>query len=99
MPNFSGAVAFEGLPMLPVHIPTPPPANPRKRRPSPHQTGVNAAPTPTNAAETNIGGGMSGPDSMPKKKGRTNTPWTAEEELRLKTMRDAGKTWSEIAKV
>lgn len=38
-------------------------------------------------------------DSTPKKKGRTNTPWTAEEEQRLKTMRDAGRSWSEIAKV
>lgn len=35
----------------------------------------------------------------PKKKGRTNTPWTAEEEQRLKMMRDAGRSWSEIAKV
>ncbi|KAF9885737.1 hypothetical protein FE257_012622 [Aspergillus nanangensis] len=35
----------------------------------------------------------------PRKKGRTNTPWTAEEEQRLKTMRDAGRSWSEIAKV
>jgi hypothetical protein len=44
---------------------------------------------------------MSQPSEMettPKKKGRTNTPWTAEEEQRLKTMRDAGKSWSEIAK-
>jgi hypothetical protein len=40
----------------------------------------------------------SSPDT-PKKKGRTNTPWTAEEEQRLKAMRDAGKSWSEIAKV
>lgn len=38
-------------------------------------------------------------ESTPKKKGRTNTPWTAEEEQRLKTMRDAGRSWSEIAKV
>lgn len=38
-------------------------------------------------------------ESAPKKKGRTNTPWTAEEEQRLKTMRDAGRSWSEIAKV
>jgi hypothetical protein len=34
----------------------------------------------------------------PVKKGRTNTPWTPAEELRLKKMRDAGNTWSEIAK-
>ena len=38
-------------------------------------------------------------EPAPKKKGRTNTPWTAEEEHRLKTMRDAGRSWSEIAKV
>ncbi|CEJ55816.1 Putative MYB DNA-binding domain protein [Penicillium brasilianum] len=38
------------------------------------------------------------PEPAPKKKGRTNTPWTAEEEQRLKTMRDAGRSWSEIAK-
>lgn len=33
------------------------------------------------------------------KKSRTNTPWTPAEEKRLKIMRDAGSTWSEIAKV
>lgn len=32
------------------------------------------------------------------KKGRTNTPWTPAEEQRLKQMRDAGNSWSEIAK-
>lgn len=34
-----------------------------------------------------------------RKKSRTNTPWTPAEEQRLKTMRDAGQSWSEIAKV
>lgn len=33
------------------------------------------------------------------KKTRTNTPWTPAEEQRLKVMRDAGNSWSEIAKV
>ncbi|KAF2679900.1 hypothetical protein K458DRAFT_313026, partial [Lentithecium fluviatile CBS 122367] len=32
------------------------------------------------------------------KKSRTNTPWTPAEEQRLKQMRDAGNSWSEIAK-
>ncbi|KAF8540490.1 hypothetical protein BDD12DRAFT_23020 [Trichophaea hybrida] len=32
------------------------------------------------------------------KRPRTNTPWTAVEEQRLKNMRDAGNSWSEIAK-
>jgi len=36
--------------------------------------------------------------SRPAKKGRTNTPWTPAEEQRLKVMRDAGNSWSEIAK-
>lgn len=35
----------------------------------------------------------------PPKKSRTNTPWTAAEEQRLKTMREAGNNWAEIAKV
>ncbi|KZZ95454.1 MYB DNA-binding domain protein [Moelleriella libera RCEF 2490] len=34
----------------------------------------------------------------PAKKGRTNTPWTPQEEQRLKQMRDASNTWAEIAK-
>jgi hypothetical protein len=37
------------------------------------------------------------PSPLPKK-GRTNTPWTPAEEQRLKTLRDAGSSWSEIAK-
>jgi hypothetical protein len=39
------------------------------------------------------------PQQPPPKKGRTNTPWTPAEEQRLKAMRDAGNSWSEIAKV
>ena len=39
------------------------------------------------------------PSSPVVKKGRTNTPWTPAEERRLKSMRDAGSSWSEIAKV
>ncbi|KAH7346561.1 putative Myb-like transcription factor-like protein [Rhexocercosporidium sp. MPI-PUGE-AT-0058] len=34
----------------------------------------------------------------PAKKSRTNTPWTPAEEQRLKTMRDAGNSWADIAK-
>lgn len=33
------------------------------------------------------------------KKGRINVPWTPGEEQRLKSMRDAGQSWSDIAKV
>ncbi|KAG8533646.1 uncharacterized protein KY384_001387 [Bacidia gigantensis] len=34
----------------------------------------------------------------PPKKNRTNTPWSPAEEALLRRMRDAGKSWSEIAK-
>jgi len=50
-------------------------------------------------------GGQEGPSmsspSMgpPAKKSRTNTPWTPAEEQRLRTMRDAGNSWADIAKV
>ncbi|KAJ4985603.1 hypothetical protein SVAN01_08878 [Stagonosporopsis vannaccii] len=51
----------------------------------------SAEPVQTNQVET--------PAQEPKiKKSRTNTPWTPAEELRLKQMRDAGNSWSEIAK-
>ena len=33
------------------------------------------------------------------KKNRTNTPWSPAEEQRLRIMRDANKSWGEIAKV
>lgn len=52
-----------------------------------------------------LGSGLGGPSrqgdqqaSPVAKKGRTNTPWTPAEEQRLKTLRDAGSSWSEIAK-
>lgn len=38
------------------------------------------------------------PMQPPAKKSRTNTPWTAAEEQRLKNMREAGNSWAEIAK-
>ncbi|KAL8749392.1 MAG: hypothetical protein Q9184_006825, partial [Pyrenodesmia sp. 2 TL-2023] len=38
------------------------------------------------------------PQGSAPKKSRTNTPWSPAEEQRLKTMRDAGNTWNEIAK-
>ena len=44
------------------------------------------------------GTGAEGVTSPPNKKSRTNTPWTPQEEQRLKQMRDAGKSWSEIAR-
>ncbi|QGA20424.1 hypothetical protein EYB26_008126 [Talaromyces marneffei] len=76
--------------------------NPRKRRSPPSATtataGISAIPGSGVVAPvmSDISGGIV--ETPPKKKGRTNTPWTAEEEQRLKQMRDLGKSWSEIAK-
>lgn len=54
--------------------------------------GVAAPPVVDDAAAAPV-------PTPPVKKSRTNTPWTPAEELRLKQMRDAGKSWAEIAKV
>lgn len=96
---FHRVPTFEGIPIPTAPIPQQNPGASRKRPPSP--TGSSAM----MAAPGNPAGGIDDPgaiptvESTPKKKGRTNTPWTAEEEQRLKTMRDAGRSWSEIAKV
>ena len=78
------------------------PPNPKKRRASPQistATTMSTSGTTAAAGEAALEPGPGAPEAPPKKKGRTNTPWTAEEEQRLKTMRDAGRSWSEIAKV
>lgn len=82
------------------------PSGSRKRRlsPQPDASATMAPPVPasttsTAAVEAEHDQVASAPDSTPKKRGRTNTPWSAEEEQRLKAMRDAGRSWNEIAKV
>ncbi len=86
----------------------PPPSNPRKRRAS-GPANIAAAPILTSSSIADPGavgeGGFSGvglgeaSTSPATKKSRTNTPWSPAEEQRLKSMRDAGNSWSEIAKV
>ncbi|KAL8990672.1 MAG: hypothetical protein Q9169_008065, partial [Polycauliona sp. 2 TL-2023] len=84
------------------------PPNPRKRRApeSPPMTGIPSildpgyGPSTDYAPQAQQGEQQSElpiQGSAPKKS-RTNTPWTPAEEQRLKTMRDAGNSWSEIAK-
>ncbi|PLB45667.1 hypothetical protein P170DRAFT_449315 [Aspergillus steynii IBT 23096] len=97
-PFHQQVATFEGIPMPQPQIP---PSNPRKRRASPQSTPATnmAAPMSTTApGDLAQDHGGAAPEATPRKKGRTNTPWTAEEEQRLKTMRDAGRSWSEIAK-
>ncbi|KAF7162120.1 hypothetical protein CNMCM5623_007565 [Aspergillus felis] len=93
---FQRVPAYEGIPIPPAQVA---PQNSRKRRGSPQSsaTATMAAPV-TSASADATQNPQSAPEAAPKKKGRTNTPWTAEEEQRLKTMRDAGRSWSEIAK-
>lgn len=86
------------------------PLNPRKRRaselgdlPGSSSSNASAFGHPTGLMtdlDQTLGGPSQQPLSSPviPKKGRTNTPWTPAEEQRLKTLRDAGSSWSEIAK-
>ncbi|KAI9704921.1 MAG: hypothetical protein M1836_006701 [Candelina mexicana] len=86
----------------------PPPTNPRKRRAS-GPANIAAAPILSSATVADPGGvgeggfggaGLGEASTSPAtKKSRTNTPWSPAEEQRLKSMRDAGNSWSEIAKV
>ncbi|KAK7897811.1 hypothetical protein LTR67_004441 [Exophiala xenobiotica] len=81
------------------------PLNSRKRRASSPK--LNTLPPGTTLPQTSESTSTTPSISIPamlgedsgKKRGRTNTPWTAQEEQRLKQMRDAGHGWSEIAKV
>jgi len=76
--------------------------NPRKRRASPSPKSLNTLPPeadlPLDSAAKNASIANLLSDEGGKKRGRTNTPWSAQEEQRLKQMRDAGHSWSEIAK-
>ena len=95
-------------PSMSQHHPSMSPSNPRKRRfsdsedpgaPSMSQASHSMpfyTPGPSNLEMQQS---AATPTPQARKKSRTNTPWTPAEEQRLKTMRDAGNSWSEIAKV
>ncbi|RHZ74913.1 hypothetical protein CDV55_108386 [Aspergillus turcosus] len=94
---FQRVPVYEGIPIPQAQVA--PPQNSRKRRSSPQSSAAATMAAPvTSASGDATQNPQSVPEAAPKKKGRTNTPWTAEEEQRLKTMRDAGRSWSEIAK-
>lgn len=77
--------------------------NPRKRRASDNASSPQRGPTSASLTNEASAASSSGPAITPetatKKKGRTNTPWTPEEEQKLQQMRGENKGWSEIAKV
>ncbi|PFH57001.1 hypothetical protein XA68_15654 [Ophiocordyceps unilateralis] len=83
----SPAAGVPPAPVTPSHVqppaPTPPaPQSAPPGQPQPQTDDVSVPPVV----------------QPPAKKSRTNTPWTPQEELRLKQMRDAGNSWAEIAK-
>lgn len=92
-------VSAEGSSAQAATVPSP--ANPRKRRISNNTGSPSTALTAISAlAETAVATAPSEtPETATKKKGRTNTPWTPEEEQKLQQMRGENKGWSEIAKV
>lgn len=94
---FHRVPTFEGIPMPTAPIPQQ--TSSRKRPSSPTASSSAMMAGQMNPGGIEDPGSLPAPEPVPKKKGRTNTPWTAEEEQRLKTMRDAGRSWSEIAKV
>lgn len=96
---FSGVFdSFEAVPIPQTQMQSGSTSRKRRSSPSSGSTAPMAAPIST-TFEQDPSAVASVPKATPKKKGRTNTPWTAEEEQRLKSMRDAGRSWSEIAKV
>ncbi len=99
MPSNQSPVTGEGS-SAPAATPTAP-INPRKRRAS---TNANSPPagltSASSATEATVATAPPPtPETAAKKKGRTNTPWTPEEEQKLQQMRGENKGWSEIAKV
>ncbi|OQO15027.1 hypothetical protein B0A48_00409 [Cryoendolithus antarcticus] len=112
-PDYQHLQQLQQTHQLPQNPQLPSPTNSRKRRasdihdsPLPGSSGSNAAfghPQAQGlmAVPQDVGdlSGLQGlPNSSAPKKGRTNTPWTPAEEQRLKALRDAGSSWSEIAK-
>ncbi|KAF2265539.1 hypothetical protein CC78DRAFT_186583 [Lojkania enalia] len=108
LPTLQPAVAPAQEPFPSASQP-PPPGNARKRKSvSQAEDQMASATNPTGALQPGAaaaaaaaqgGADIDLPAQEPKvKKSRTNTPWTPAEEQRLKTMRDAGNSWSEIAK-
>jgi hypothetical protein len=76
------------------------PVNPRKRRASNNAGSPSTLVTSALATDTALPTAPPATsESATKKKGRTNTPWTPEEEQKLQHMRGESKGWSEIAKV
>ena len=84
-PGASPATVASAAPTTPGQPPAPTPPAPQ-------------AAVPPTQIKTDEANAAPPPAAPPAKKSRTNTPWTPQEEHRLKQMRDAGNSWAEIAK-
>jgi hypothetical protein len=87
--DLGGGLDLGGVEEDDLLSPTTPTTQPSKKRKVSAQASAGAGASAATAA---------GGPAAPAKRPRTNTPWTAAEEQRLKAMRDAGNSWSEIAK-
>lgn len=76
----------------------PPSPTTKKRKANKPVTTAGEGTTAGESAAGTSSGGTAPSTSPTAKRPRTNTPWTPQEEQRLKQMRDAGNSWSEIAK-
>ena len=85
------------LPIQQLPLPITTPTSNRKRK----APNVTNTPTLVSSVAPGVPGEGLDPLTSPPtvKKNRTNKPWSPAEEQRLKTMRDSGSSWSEIAKV
>jgi hypothetical protein len=91
--------APSGTPVPPVTAPPPASGTPTQSQPAVPAPPTSQTATPVTQPQVtseDAGAGVVAPP--PAKKSRTNTPWTPQEEQRLKQMRDAGNSWAEIAK-
>ncbi|KAJ8611531.1 hypothetical protein MRB53_037938 [Persea americana] len=103
--------SFAPPPPMSAMLPPNPTPNPLKRRlsdspdlnalsmPAMDSTRMQSMPSNEEELIPAVPAETEGPPAKKSKKGRINVPWTPAEERRLKVMRDAGNSWSEIAKV
>ncbi|MDI1490093.1 MAG: hypothetical protein OHK93_001293 [Ramalina farinacea] len=93
------------VPHIPSQNPTTSPPSRKRKTPGGLPPPEMSSMPPPLGGETSTAG-VQQPDVAPDdsqappipKKNRTNTPWSPAEEQRLRVMREAGKSWGEIAK-
>ncbi|KAL9098282.1 MAG: hypothetical protein Q9163_006036, partial [Psora crenata] len=91
-------------PQIPSQAQTTSPSSRKRKAPGSAPAAGMVTMAPSIGGETNTTGPQADVDAeasiptRPPKKNRTNTPWSPAEEQLLRVMRDANKSWGEIAK-